>query len=933
MCSGKGLWSGVATVVYLLGVAVQGQLPVVKLEGIFPCGVQAGSFVEVAITGADLDDSGALIFSEPGITAEAIGSSRFKVSAGNGVEPGNHEVCFSGRYGVSAPLVFCVSDRDETIVSPKAVESSAADVLSAHAVINGQVQSGKAHYFKVAAKSGERMFIECFAERIASRMDALLVLTDPLGIEVGRARESVGGDPLLELTAKSDGDYLLRVSDFQARGGAGYQYRLMLRKGPQVDFILPLSARPGTQQSFQVYGRNLPGGVPSGDGLERIEVNVAVPAQAQRCRSSMMKPVNAGMKGFHYRLGQGENASNTVFITHSAFPVIVDAGSNAAPDDAQHLPVPCEVGGIFQAQSGSWFSFDAKKGESYVVEVISQRLTGVSDPVLSLEKVSVDKDGKQVVAKIGNADDEGKSIGGRRFPTNHRDPSYLYKADADLKVRIRIRDSYVTSNPFRLIVRHPQPGFDLLMSVPPPFQSNAKSKKVERGGIAIRRGQVGRIDVYALRRDGFNESIELKVEGFPDSFRVPPVTMAAGVTQIAIPFMPGINDPAWGGRVRVSGVSMIAGNEVLRQAESVAVNWTVNDYDKERVFSRVGDSLSVGSVEEKSPLVIEYSENVILETALGGKIDLPVKLSPNAEIKDKVTIKVIDFPGMGKKPPQVQIDKGKVEATLPISFLNNKDGNQFKPGTHRFRIEASTKLGYRRDLDASNRAEEDKKKAIAHAEAARKAIGPAKKARDDASNFLKQTRAGNHENEEKKAVMVAEADAKLKEAEEFFKKAEEFFKKAEAEKKQAENRAKQAAERSKPKDLLFTSYTMPISVKIVEIPLRIKNIEIPAQFPKSGKTEISVSIERLYGFAEAVELQLKFANGVNGLAAQSVTIAKDKDTAKVAIEVKPDAPSGAVEFEVMAKLKFNGIDLQSSTPGEIKVEDSTAATQNPAPVP
>ena len=85
MCSRKGLWSGVATVVYLLGVAVQGQLPVVKLEGIFPCGVQAGSFVEVAITGADLDDSGALIFSDPGITAEAIGSSRFKVSAGNGV--------------------------------------------------------------------------------------------------------------------------------------------------------------------------------------------------------------------------------------------------------------------------------------------------------------------------------------------------------------------------------------------------------------------------------------------------------------------------------------------------------------------------------------------------------------------------------------------------------------------------------------------------------------------------------------------------------------------------------------------------------------------------------------------------------------------------------------------------------------------------------
>ena len=42
MCSRKGLWGGVVAVLYLLGVAVQGQLPVVKLEGIFPCGVQAG---------------------------------------------------------------------------------------------------------------------------------------------------------------------------------------------------------------------------------------------------------------------------------------------------------------------------------------------------------------------------------------------------------------------------------------------------------------------------------------------------------------------------------------------------------------------------------------------------------------------------------------------------------------------------------------------------------------------------------------------------------------------------------------------------------------------------------------------------------------------------------------------------------------------------
>jgi hypothetical protein len=933
MPSMKRLWSYVAGGVFSLSALVEAQLPGVKLDGIFPCGVQAGSFVEVAVTGADLGDSGALIFSDPGITAESIDNSRFKVSAGAGVQRGNYEVYFAGRHGVSAPLVFCVSDREEISVPGSAVEPSGAALINETSVINGQLQSGKAHYFKVSAKSGDRIFIECFAERIASRMDALLVLTDPLGIEVGRARESVGGDPLLELTAKSDGDYLLRVSDFQARGGAGYQYRLMLRKGAQVDFILPLSAQPGTKQSFQIYGRNLPGGVPSGDGLERIEVNVDVPADSDRCRTSLLKPVNIGMKGFHYHVGEGQATSNPVFITHSAFPVVVDAGSNADPEDAQHLPFPCEVGGRFKSQSGSWFSFDAKKDQSYVVEIISQRLNGVSDPVMSLEKVTVDKDGKQVVAKIGDADDEGKNIGGRRFPTSHRDPTYLYKADADVKVRIRVRDNYATGNPFRLIVRAPQPGFDLIMSVPPPFQSNAKSKKVERGGIAIRRGQVGRIEVYALRRDGFNEPIELRVEGFPDTFQTTPATMGPGATQVSIPFMPGVDTPAWSGRVRVSGTAVVAGNEVQRQAESAAVNWTINDYDKERVFCRVGESLIVGSVEEKSPLVIVPPEGGILETSLGGKIDLPVKLSANAEVKDKITIKVIDFPGMGKKPPQVQIDKGKVEATLPISLLNNKDGNQFKPGTHRFRIQASTKLGYRRDLDAANRAEEEKKKAVANVEVARKAVDPAKKARDEASKKLNEARAGNAGNEQEKAALVAQAEANLNQEEANLKKAEEELKQAEAGKKDAENRAKQAAERSKPKDLVFTSFTMPLTVKIAETPVRIKTVDIPAEFPKAGKAEITVGVERLYGFADTVEIQFKFADGVKGVTAQNATIAKDQDTVKVPIEIKPDAPAGVLGFETIAKLKFNGIDLQSSTPSEIKVVDSAAATQDPAPAP
>ncbi len=927
------MWLVLFVTLIELNVPVGAQLPTPRLDEIFPTGVKAGSSVEVSLAGAELDAPGSLIFNHPGIKGELIDGMRFKVTAAADLRIGNYEVCFCGRYGVSSSLIFSVSDREEVQVPGEANNPSKAPVINPDSVMNGRAESSKAQYFKIIAKAGERMFIDCFAERIASRMDALLVLTDPEGVEVGRARESVGGDPLLEFIAKSDGDYLLRVSDFFARGGGSYHYRLRVRKGAQVDFVLPLSAQPGKKQSFQIYGRNLPGGVPSGDGLERLELSVDVPAVAERCRTSLLKPASAGMRGFHYRIGSGGGASNAVFITHSRLPVVIDAGSNASANDAQHIPFPCEVGGRFHSKSASWFSFDVKKGQSYVVEVIAQRLSGGCDPLITVEKVTADKEGKQVVSKIGEADDEAKNIGGRRFPTSHRDPLYLFKADIDAKVRVRVRDNFGTDNPFRLIVRAPQPGFDLLMSLPSPPDSNKKSKKVARGGIGIRRGQVGRIEVYALRRDGFDGSIELKLEGFPDGVEIAPSTMASGVSKIELPFRIRSDAPAWSGLVSVVGSARIGESEVRQHAESVSINWTVNDYDKERVFSRVGDALIVGSVEEKVPLVIVPTENKIWETALGGKIDIPFKLTANAEIKDKITIQAIDFPGMGKKPPQVQIDKGKVEGTLAISFLNNRDGNKFKPGMHRFMLQASTKLGYRRDMEGANRAEEEKKKAIAQAGASRKAIDPAKSVREAAKKELEKARAGNAETEEEKAKRVAQAEVKLKEAEAQLKTLEEEAKNAEAARKNAENRAKQAAERSKPKDLQFTGYSMPLTVKIEEAPVRILNVQVPPEFRTGSKGEITVNVERRYGFAETIKLQLKFADGIKGFTAPEVTIAKDQKQGKIVIEAKADAPAGALEFEVIAKLKFNGIDLQAKAPVKLKITEPVPAPPDPAPVP
>ena len=60
-------------------------------------------------------------------------------------------------------------------------------------------------------------------------------------------------------------------------------YRLHVNSRPHIDFIMPASGLPGSNDSYAVYGRNLPEGVPSGvkvDGVElqKLTTNIALPA-------------------------------------------------------------------------------------------------------------------------------------------------------------------------------------------------------------------------------------------------------------------------------------------------------------------------------------------------------------------------------------------------------------------------------------------------------------------------------------------------------------------------------------------------------------------------------------------------------------------------------------------------------------------------------
>src|SRR5580704_9223815 len=145
------------------------ELPVIRLDTISPPGGKAGSDVEVAITGADLDEAKELHFSNPGITAEPK-DKRFVVKIAPGVPPGVYDVRVSGLLGISNPRAFVVGDLPQAVKAGANNTPENAMELPVDSAVTGAATASAADYFKFTAKKGQRLLCECDAPEIDSRL-------------------------------------------------------------------------------------------------------------------------------------------------------------------------------------------------------------------------------------------------------------------------------------------------------------------------------------------------------------------------------------------------------------------------------------------------------------------------------------------------------------------------------------------------------------------------------------------------------------------------------------------------------------------------------------------------------------------------------------------------------------------------------------------
>lgn len=709
------------------------QLPQTQLGALSPAGGQAGTSFDVqVISGTDIDDLTALVFNHAGLkavpkTTTTNGkttpvNNTFVVTIGNDVPSGLYEVRVRGKFGLSNPRTFIVGRLQETTEKEPNNDEETPTPIKIGQTVNAVINGGAdIDYYKFDGKQGQRVVIDCRAARIDSRLRGAIELFAPDGRRLAYSRNDVRDDPVVIASLPTDGAFVVKIYDFTYGGGQDYFYRLTIHTGPHIDFVMPASGKPGTTGKFTLYGRNIPGGQPTpikieGQAVQKIEVSIAIPANVTSLPAENPAPVEAGVYGISYTLKTPAGEANPVQIHLADAPVITEAEPNDDEKKPQRISVPTEVSGQFQARGDiDHFVFDAKKGETYYIEVYAERLGNSADAYLKLEQITKNKNGEEQAKTITTSDDNTTNLAANVFDTATDDPVYRFQVPADGTFRIALRDRYYEARGharlvYRLSIRKPDPDFRAVILPETAVQNNNQPTK--SGTLALRKGENLAARVLIFRQDGFDETVNVSAEGLPAGVSCKGAAIGPGQTDGYLIFTADEKAAEWAGLIRVVAKAKIkdeakggAVRDVTREVRPATIVWDgVNG--RSASVARVARSLGLSVISESG--YVQLNADVPrMEVNQGRQILVPLKLFRRNGFDNNVNITVAGMP----RNTNIQftpkaINKGK-DSDLVKMFVNTNA----KVGVYTIYLKTQAQIPYRKNLDKVDEAKKEQTEA------------------------------------------------------------------------------------------------------------------------------------------------------------------------------------------------------------------------------
>ncbi len=608
------------------------RFPPPSLASLFPAGGARGQTVEITLAGTNLNRAETAHITGEGVTAKLLEGpkpteARVALTIAADAPTGERDLRLIGPGGVSNRQRVFVGDVPEiNEVEPNEVSESPQPITALPVLVNGQVMERDRDAFAIPLKAGQvfvadvlgRPIQPFIADGVPAWLESQLILTDPDGKVVAHCEDfRHRPDPLLIFPVPRDGTYRLELRDELNRGRKDFVYRLRLGLLPTLTGVFPLGGRRGETVQIQLEGANLPAS----------QADVVIPKDA--------------IGRISYHVDRDGVQSNPLPMAVGEHPEITEPES---PTD-KPLPVtpPVTINGrIVEPGELDRYAFEAKAGETVVLDILARRLDSPLDAALTLR----DPNGRVVAANDDTIDPRQPLL------THQADPHVLLKIPTTGTYTVEVRDAQRRGGrdqSYRLTIAPPEPDFALRMTP---------------DNLRMSAGETAMLTVNVLRMDGFPAPIALEVQGLPPGFSSSAATIPAGQDQVSLTITApadaalGVHAPT------IRGTAKADDREVVRQAEAAesvmqAFTWT-------HVIPTQGYSLAiVDSPAAPFQIETELGSGEAVRVPRGGEVSVAVRVQRDPDTEGGISITAMGLPpGITAKPVLIAPDQDHGELVL-----------------------------------------------------------------------------------------------------------------------------------------------------------------------------------------------------------------------------------------------------------------------------
>jgi hypothetical protein len=288
---------------------------------------------------------------------------------------------------------------------------------------------------------------------------------------------------------------------------------------PFITSIFPLGGQAGTKTTVTLTGWNL--------AVNKLTIDATND-------SSAVLPVFVQ-----------DNGRNSLPFAIDTLPETVEQQTNNTPVTAQSVALPVIINGkIGRPNECDFYCFEGFVGQEVVAEVRARRLGSPLDSVLKL----IDGEGEQLAF---NDDYEDRACG---LETHHADSYLRATLPADGLYYVCVGDTQhkgCEEYAYRLRLSAPRPDYEL---------------RVAPSSINVRAGASIALTVYAVRKDGFTNEIQLRLKDAPAGCTLSANRIAANQEELKLTLQAPVRTTKELNSLAVEGRSLIGENELVHRA-------------------------------------------------------------------------------------------------------------------------------------------------------------------------------------------------------------------------------------------------------------------------------------------------------------------------------------------------------------------------------